>query len=161
MTNEDILRKNLVELLTKSHAHMVFEDAVKDFPMNKINTHFTNESYSPWALLEHIRITQMDILDFIKNKNYKYIKWPDEYWPKKNKVATPTDWKKTINGFKKDLNELVKIVKNKKTNLYATIPWGEGQTILREIITVGDHNAYHIGEFAIMRQAMGTWSKKR
>src|SRR3990167_2219314 len=106
MTNEDILRKNLVELLTKSHAHMVFEDAIKDFPMNKINTHFPNESYSAWALLEHIRITQWDILDFIKNKNYKYIKWPDEYWPKKDKIATAKEWTKTTVGFKKNMEEL-------------------------------------------------------
>jgi hypothetical protein len=125
-----------------------------------MNTLFPNGNYTPWHLLEHIRITQWDILEFITNPNYKEISWPDDYWPKKNKKVTKKEWENTINQYQKDNQMLQKIVSNPKTDLYAKIPHGTGQTIFKEILLVCDHNAYHLGEFAIMRQVMGTWDKK-
>ncbi|MBI2980612.1 MAG: DinB family protein [Chloroflexi bacterium] len=159
MNQKDILRENLLALLTGEHARMSFDDTVREFPIDRINENFPNADYTPWDLLEHIRLTQQDILDFIINPDYKYRKWPQDYWPKKGKKASRADWEKTISGFKKDFKELENIAKNPKTDLYQDIPWGEGETILREFVTVANHNAFHIGEFAIMRQAMGTWSK--
>ncbi|MFH1032534.1 MAG: DinB family protein [Chloroflexota bacterium] len=161
MSQAKILLENLLALLTGEHAHMSFEDVVRDFPIDRINEKLPNADYSPWALLEHIRLAQEDILDFIKNPNYVYRKWPDDYWPRKSKKATPADWNKTVNGFEKDFKELEEMVKNPKTDLYHEIPWGEGEIFLREIVTVSNHNAFHMGEFAIMRQAMGTWGKNR
>ena len=159
MSQDEVLRENLLALLTGEHARISFENVVRDFPMDRINENLPNADYTPWGLLEHIRLAQEDIHDFIKNPDYVYRKWPDDYWPKKSKKATPADWKKTVNGFKKDFKELEEMVKNPKTDLYHAIPWGEGEIFLREIVTVSNHNAFHLGEFAIMRQAMGTWGK--
>lgn len=159
MEEDKNLRKKLLELLKGGNAHMDFNEAVADFPTEHINTFPQNLSYTFWHLIEHIRITQWDILEFIKNSNYKYIKWPEDYWPKKEKKANSNDWVKTIKLFNKDLLELEKIVKNPKTDFNKKIPWGEGQDILREILLVADHNAYHIGELGILRQIVGTWSK--
>ena len=161
MSQDEILRENLLALLTGEHARMSFEDTILDFPMNRINENLPNADYTPWDLLEHIRLAQEDILDFIKNPGYKYKKWPDDYWSEKGKKATPSNWKKTVSGFKRDFSELEEMVKNPKTDLYHEIPWGEGEIFLREIVTVSNHNAFHLGEFAIMRQAMGTWGKNR
>ncbi len=159
MSPDKILRNQLVKLLKEGMAHMTFEEMVVHFPMDKINKKFPNGTYSPWGLLEHLRITQWDILDFIRNSNYKEIEWPKDYWPPQDKKATEKDWRKTIESFEKDSKALQEIVQNPKTDLYGKIPQGEGQTILREILLVADHNAYHIGEFAIMRQVNDTWGK--
>ena len=159
MNSDKILREHLFSLLRGGNAYMPFSEAVADFPQKHMNTIFPNGTYSSWDLLEHIRITQWDILDFMKNPNYKEITWPDDYWPPKEKKATKKEWEQTIKQFQNDLEELQKIAKNPKTDLYAKIPHGTGQTILREILLVADHNAYHIGEFTIMRQAMKTWPK--
>lgn len=154
------LRHLLVELLKGEETHMGFEEAVKDFPEDRINEFPPNVEYTPWHLLEHLRITQWDILDFIRNSNYKYIKWPDDYWPPKNRKATKKDWNKTVKDCLTDLKELMEMAEDPKLDLFAKIPWGEGQTPLREFLIVFDHNSYHIGEFAILRQIMATWPKK-
>jgi hypothetical protein len=159
MNKDEILRENLLALLTGEHARMSFEDAVREFPMDRINEHFPNSDYTPWDLLEHIRLAQEDILDFIKNQNYREREWPKDYWPEKRKKATRADWEKSVKGFNSDFKELESIIKTPKTDLYRGIPWGDGITILREIVTVANHNAFHLGEFAMMRQAMGTWGK--
>lgn len=157
----NVIRKQLIKFLRGGHAHASFEEAVASFPTNKINEQAPNSTYTPYRLLEHIRITQWDILDFIRNPNYKYMEWPKDYWPPKGKKATKAGWQKTIRDFKRDLAELIKIVQSPKTDLYRKIPHGEGQTILREALLVIDHNTYHIGEFCILREVMQTWGKKR
>jgi hypothetical protein len=160
MNDNKQLRDELIFHLTVGHAHMSFEEAVADFPLEKINTLFTNGDYTFWHLLEHIRRTQNDILEFIVNPKYKERTWPKDYWPEKEKKATKKEWNTTIKSFLKDQEQLKKLVADPKTDLYGKIPHGTGQTILREIIVITDHNAYHLGEFAIMRQVLKTWGEK-
>lgn len=159
MNQDKIVRKHLLDLLDGDQAHMRLDEAVKEYPIKMANTKFPNGEYSSWHLLEHIRRTQKDILEFITSSNYQEKDWPKDYWPDKNEKTTEKDWNKTIEQFKKDIIALKKIVSDPKTDLYAKIPWGEGQTIFREILLTADHSAYHIGEFAIMRQVMNTWNR--
>jgi hypothetical protein len=161
MEHDKIVRSHLLSLLNGGNAHMTLAEAVQDFPWSKINTVFPNGTYSSWGLLEHIRISQLDILDFIRNPNYKEMDWPKDYWPPKNKKATRKDWQETISRFRRDSDELQKIINDPKVDIYAKVPHGTGQTVLREILLVADHNSYHLGEFAIMRQTMDTWGLKR
>lgn len=159
MKDEKTIRNTLLNFLKGGNAYMPFSEIVSDFPEKAMNTTFPNGTYTPWDLLEHIRITQWDILDFIRNSNYKEISWPDDYWPPKNKKAKKKDWQNTISQYQQDLIELEKIIKDPKTDLYIKIPHGDGQTIFKEILLIIDHSAYHLGEFAIMRQVMETWGK--
>jgi hypothetical protein len=159
MNQDTIVREHLLSLLKGGNAHMTFAEAVLDFPFSKMNTVFPNGTYTFWHLLEHIRKTQQDILDFIISPHYQEMSWPKDYWPPMNEKATEEKWQKTILQYKKDLAALQKIVKDKKTDLYAKIPHGDGQIILREILLVADHTSYHIGEFAIMRQVMRIWKR--
>lgn len=161
MNTDKYTRKELVFHLIKGHAHMTFEEAVADFPVKKMNEMFPNGGYTFWHLLEHIRRTQEDILDFIINPNYKEREWPKDYWPGKREKATKKDWDETISAFLKDRRKLQKLVENSKTDLYKKIPHGTGQTIFREIIVIVDHTAYHLGEFAIMRQALNAWGNNQ
>ncbi|NDJ74746.1 MAG: DinB family protein [Chloroflexi bacterium] len=154
---DKVLRQQLVALLRGGNAHMPFDQAIADFPMEHINTRPPEVPYTFWHLLEHIRIAQWDILDFIHNTNYKPLKWPEGYWPDPETEADPDEWVKTINTFRADLNALVTLAENPATDLTAELPHAAGYTVLREILVVADHNAYHIGEFAILRQVMGLW----
>lgn len=159
MDNEKAIRSHLLSLLQGGNAHVTFEDAVKGFPESRINERVEGIPYSAWQLLEHMRISQYDILDFVRNPKYKYMEWPKDYWPAKGKKATKGDWEKSIAMFKRDSRELQKIARDSKTDLYSKIPHGEGQTVFREILLVADHNAYHLGEFVVIRRALGIWGR--
>jgi len=159
METDTALREQLLHLLRGGNAHLSFDEAVADFPMNAINWRPPHVPYTPWGLLEHLRLAQWDILDFIRNPDYQAMKWPDDYWPAPDTEADVAMWDKTISTFRADLQAIEDLVNDPQTDLAATIPHGDGQTVLREILLVADHNAYHIGEFAILRQVMGTWNK--
>lgn len=161
ITHEDkLLRQQLTAFLRGGHAHELFQDIVKNFPKEKVNELVPNSTYTPWRLLEHIRITQHDILNFVRDPKYKELKWPKEYWPEPTKKATLAQWNKTIELIQADLAEFIKILNSPKTDLNKRIPHGTGQTFLREAMLIIDHTSYHLGEFSIMRDAMGTWGKR-
>jgi hypothetical protein len=156
--SEQHTREQLVKLLVEQQAHMTFEDAVRKFPMAHINTRPQNVEYSFWHLLEHLRLTQWDILEYIRNPDYQERDWPREYWPEHDATTDAAGWQKTIDQFLADRAALVAIVQDPQTDLYSPIPHGyNGHTILREILIVADHNAYHVGEFGILRQVAGVW----
>lgn len=161
MDANDALRNQLLELLRGGHAHMSFDDAVAEFPQDRINNFPAGVGYTPWHLLEHMRIAQWDILEFIRDPNHVSPEWPDEYWPPRQANATQEDWRVTLAGFRADHQALVAIVEDGATDLTGDLPHAPGYSVLREILVVSDHNAYHIGEFAILRQAMGTWPADR
>lgn len=159
MDNEVALRKQLVNLLTFRQAHMDFEDAVSDFPEEHINTRPTNCDYTFWHLLEHMRICQKDILDYIQSDNYKWPTFPDDLWPDKSAKTNLAGWQQTIVNFCEDRQKLVEIVNNSEIDLFVPLP-NSGEyyhNILREVNIVASHNAYHTGELGILRRVMGLW----
>ena len=159
MASDNEVRKQLVALLTVRQAHMLFEDAVADFPVEHINTRPANVEYTFWQLIEHLRLAQWDILDYIQNPNYTAPEFPKGYWPTSGSTTDAEGWNQSIEQFRTDRQALVDIVNNPDTNLYAQIPHGEpGHTIIREIEVIGAHNAYHIGELGILRQIMNLWA---
>ena len=154
--SEQHIRGQLVNMLTVGQAHMMFEDAVCNFPPDEINARAANVEYTFWHLLEHLRICQWDILDYIRNPNYKELTFPDDLWPAREAATDLSGWQKTIQQFLSDRAEIIAIINDPQTDLYSPIPHGyDGHTILREILIVADHNAYHIGEFGILRHIRG------
>jgi hypothetical protein len=160
-TDLEPLRQQLVELLDARGAHMPFEAAVADFPADAINRPCPELPYTPWHLLEHIRFAQFDILDYVRNRGYLEPSWPDEYWPARDATTTREGFDETVAAFQRDRDALKQLVTNPATDLFATIPDTPGHSLVREIRILGAHNAYHIGEFAILRQVMGTWPRGR
>ena len=151
------LRKHIVSLLTEGNAHATFDAAIKSLPFALRGKRPKGAEHSPWEILEHLRIAQWDILDFSRNPNYKHLPWPDAYWPK---TAVPTDekaWEGSVRAFRKDLKGVCALVEDPRTDLFAKIPHGDGQTILREALLVADHNAYHLGELVLVRRLLGAW----
>lgn len=161
MQPDDALREQLLALLSGGHAHLDFDQAVADFPMEQINTPPPNVPYTPWHLLEHLRIAQWDILEFIRNPDHVSPDWPAGYWPARDERADAARWHQTIEDFRADLQALRDLVADPDTDLTAPLPHAKDYTVVREILTVADHNAYHVGEFAILRQIMGTWPDDR
>jgi hypothetical protein len=153
----DALRRQLADLVDGVGAHMPFEEAVADFPDDGMNRRAPNVDYTPWHVLEHLRLTQVDILRYITDPAYEERSWPDEYWPDKAATATREEWDATVRDFLADRAALRALVTDPARDLFAVIPGTPGHTLLREIRIDADHNAYHIGEFAILRQVMGTW----
>ena len=152
------LREELVNALVKRQAHQLFNDAIQGFPPAHYNTRPPNLPYSFWQLLEHLRITQADILDYIVNPDYAYLKFPDDYWPARHLEADSEQWRATIAAFQNDLEALVKIVQDPVRDILAQIPHGEaGHSILREILVIAAHNSYHIGEFGSLRGTLDLW----
>ncbi len=157
MNVDMVQREQLQALLHEGNAHMSFSEAVAQFPSEYMNAMPPNVDYTPWQLLEHLRITQWDILEFIRNPQHVSPEWPEGYWPAQDVKADNAAWQRTCAAFQSDLAALEHIVTDPSTDLYTPLPHGAGQTIFREILVVADHNSYHIGEFAILRQVMGTW----
>jgi hypothetical protein len=157
MEPENVVRDQLLQLLRGGNAHMVFDQAVERFPVEKINSHPPGSDYTPWRLLEHMRIAQWDIVEFVRNPNHISPPWPEGYWPPEGEAADESRWDETIEKFREDLQAMQDIVGNPATNLFDSLPHATGYTVLREVLVLADHNAYHMGEFALMRQILGTW----
>ncbi len=161
MSDDRVVRDQLLALLRGGNAHMGFREAVAEFPPEHFNTRPPNLSYTPWKLLEHIRIAQWDILEFIRDPDHTSPNWPDGYWPRPEAEVDELGWHKTLTNFWADLEALQDLVGDPETDLYAPLPHAVSYNIFREILVVADHNAYHLGEFAILRQVMGTWPASR
>jgi hypothetical protein len=149
---KDPVREHVIAFLDGGHAHLTFEDAVKNFPPKLRGLKIDGAPYTAWQLVEHMRIALWDILEFSRDANHVSPKWPEDYWPKTEKPPGDAAWKKSISSIQKDLQSMKKLIENPKTDLYARIPHGTGQTILRQALLVGDHNAYHIGQLVLIRK---------
>ena len=149
---EGKLREHVLELLEGKFAHIDLETALSDFPLSKINTRLPHSPHTAWELLEHIRLAQWDILEFSRDAKHVSPDFPDGYWNKEN--GSSEDWKRSVVQVLADLQAMRKLVADKNTDLFAKIPHGDGQTILREALLVADHNAYHLGQLMLLRRML-------
>lgn len=153
----DVLRQHLARLLTWRDAHVDFDAAVADFPPELRGVVPPGLPYSAWQLLEHIRLTQADILAFCIRPDYEEGTWPDDYWPP---YAAPPDaaaWDAGIAAYHRDLEQLQSLLNDRKRDLFGNVPAGSGQTFLREFLLVADHTAYHVGQLVTLRRLLNTW----
>src|SRR5579862_9900823 len=144
--NDKALREHLLSLLTGGNAHTTFEATLKGLPVALRGKRPKGAAHSPWEILEHMRIAQWDILEFSRDAAHKSPEWPTGYWPAKPAPPNSRAWAKTLAAFRSDLAAMCALVADESTDLYAKIPHGDGQTILREALLVADHNSYHLGE---------------
>lgn len=152
-----IIRRQLVELLGGEGAHVTFDDAIKGLPPKLRGAKPPGQPHTPWRLLEHMRIAQWDILEFSRNAGYPSPKWPEEYWPATDAPPKSVDWNNSVRRFRADLKAMQQLVADPTVDLFAPIPHGQGQTLLREAVLVIDHNAYHLGQLVMLRRLLGAW----
>ena len=154
MDKDKALREHLLYVLRGGGAHIDFESTVKDFPVDAVNQKVEHLPYTAWAVLEHMRIAQWDILEFSRNAEHVSPKWPEGYWPSETEAADAEAWTRSVEQFRSDLKEMESLVEDPATDLFARIPHGDGQTILREALLVADHNAYHLGVLVTMKRLL-------
>ena len=157
MGANDALRGHLRRLLDWKEAHVGFDAAVDGIAPDARGRRADGFPHSPWQLLEHMRIAQHDILDFCRNPAYAEMTWPDDYWPKSAAPPSPAAWDESVAAFRRDREALKELVADANVDLFAKIPHGTGQTYLREVLLIADHNAYHLGQLVAVRRQFDIW----
>jgi hypothetical protein len=157
--NEKRLREHVGKLLLGRDAHVDWKSAFSGIPPKLRGVRPDGMPYSAWELLEHMRIAQWDILEFSRDPKHVSPDWPAGCWPAGSSPPNAKAWEKSLKLFARDLAAMKKLVANPKTDLFARIPHGTGQTILREALLVADHNAYHLGQVVLVRRLLGAWKK--
>jgi hypothetical protein len=157
MAKSPVLREQLARFLEWGEAHVGFDAAVSDLSLALQGKQPAGLPYSPWQLLEHLRITQHDILDFCVNPKYEELSWPDDYWPASAEPSSADAWTESVQQFKRDRAALQRLARDPAVDLEAAIPQGKGQTYLRELLLAADHTAYHLGELIVVRRLLGAW----
>src|SRR6185369_816338 len=150
--SNESLRKHVLYLLRGGGAHLSFDDFVNSFPADLCNRQVDGLPYTPWQVLEHMRIAQWDILEFSRDPNHVSPKWPKGYWPQKEQTGTPELWNETVEKFQSDLEAFEDLLRDPATDLHAKIAHGTGQTILREALVLADHNSNDIGALVVMHR---------
>jgi len=156
----DQLLTQLLALLRGGQAHVAFKNAVQDFPAEDRGRVPDSLPYSAWQILEHLRITQRDILDFSAppTGGYHGLQWPQDYWPQESSPPSPQDWDHTLATIQADQARFEALLLKPNVDLYKPFLWGSGQNLLREALLIADHNAYHLGELVVVRRLLGNWS---
>jgi uncharacterized damage-inducible protein DinB len=159
MANNTAIRENLIWLLEGGHAHAKFDDAVADVPFDRAGIRPKGASHSAWEILEHMRIAQNDILRFSLSGDYVSPDWPAGYWPAGPAPEDNDGWEQSVRDFRKDLAEFVSLIRDPERDIYKKLPWGTGQSLLREALLLADHNSYHLGELVLVRRLLGIWPR--
>ncbi|HEV3197582.1 MAG TPA: DinB family protein [Bryobacteraceae bacterium] len=159
MAGDSALREQLVQLLRGGHAHATFDDAIRDFPLDRIGVRPEGVPYSAWEILEHMRIAQKDILEFSRSAEYVSPQWPEGYWPKSPAPERESQWNESVLALRQDLAQFEALIQDPAQDLNRTFPWGDGQTLLREALLIVDHNSYHLGQLVLVRRILGVWEK--
>lgn len=157
--SDQAVREHVLYLLKDGGAHLGFEQAIVGLPEEVHGEKINGVPHTPWRLLEHMRICQWDILEFSRNSSHVSPEFPDGYWPEGDAPPESSSWDRSVQAFRDDLQAMIDLVSNPDTDLYAPIPHGEGQTILREALLVADHNAYHLGQLVFLRRCLGAWDE--
>jgi hypothetical protein len=151
------IRDHLARMLEWGEAHATFDAAVAELPPDLRGRVPPGLPYSPWQLVEHLRITQHDILEFCRNAEYHELEWPDQYWPPSVSPPSADAWDDSLRRYREDRAALQSLARDPAVELTARIPHGTGQTYLRELLLAADHTAYHVGELIVVRRLLGAW----
>ncbi|HTB14793.1 MAG TPA: DinB family protein [Bryobacteraceae bacterium] len=157
MQNNKVLREHVLDLLIGEGAHLNFDGAVKNMPLGIRGQRPEGGAHSPWEVLEHMRIAQWDILEFIRNPRHVSPEFPGGYWPGTQAPPTETAWEESAEGFRANQREMAALVADESADLLSAISHGDGKTLLREALLAADHNAYHLGELVMLRRVLGGW----
>lgn len=155
--SHESLRNLLISILDWQDAHVDFDTAVEGIPPRLRGIQPEGLQHSAWQLLEHLRLTQHDILEFCRSSEYEEPRWPNDYWPDDAHPASESAWNESVAGFRADREALQALARDAELDLFARIPHGTGQTYIRELLLVADHTAYHVGQLVLVRRLLGAW----
>ncbi len=160
MDQTAILRQHLLHLLKGGGAHLDFDKAIADLPVQLRGAKPPGVPHTPWRLLKHLRLAQRDILEFTRNPRHVSPPWPEGYWPAGDAPPDDEAWDHSVAAFRADLQVMQDLVAAPAVDLFTPLPHGKGQTALREALLVADHNAYHLGQLVVVRRLLGAWDEE-
>lgn len=147
------LRTLLVDALRGHQAHIEFDAAVKDFPVEARGSKPPGSPHTAWQLLEHMRIAQHDVLEFSRNPKHESPDWPEGYWPKTEAPPNDKAWDESVKAFRHDAADFKKLVEDPHSKLFKPFAHGDGQTLLREALLLASHNSYHLGQLMFVKKS--------
>lgn len=154
MDRDKNLREHILYLLSGGGAHLNVEEVFGGIPVKLRGERIPGAPHTAWQLLEHMRIAQWDILEFSRNPKHVSPEFPEGYWPPAEAPVHREAWRRSVDAFRSDLEAMRQLVADSSTDLFAPIPHGDGQTILREALLIADHNSYHLGQFVLLRRLL-------
>jgi hypothetical protein len=157
MDRDQTLRDHLLEMLKGGHAHLAFSEVIANLPPSLHGTRPAGVLPTPWQILEHLRISQWDILGFSRDPAHASPAWPEGYWPKSEAPPEDAAWDRSVDGFQADLERLAMLVEDPGRDLLQPFAHGDGQTLAREAVLAAVHNAYHLGQLVCARKLLGSW----
>lgn len=157
MSQDAALRDHLVNLLEGKGAHRDLTYAFRGVPGESRGVRPQGLPYSLWELLEHIRISQWDIVEFSRDRDHQSPDWPTGYWPDHPAPESQEAWDRSLEAVTADRSRMIGLVRDPENELFAPFEWGDGQTLLREALLVADHNAYHTAQVVVVRRLLGLW----
>jgi uncharacterized damage-inducible protein DinB len=155
--NDNILRLQLVELVKGGLAYSPVDRVLAGILPENRNKKIKPEMKTIWEELEHVRITQKDIIEYTLSADWESPSWPEGYWPKPEQEADENVWQETVKSMMNDLQRVRELINDKEINLTEKIPHGQDHTYLREILLIAEHNAYHMGKIVLMRKLLLNW----
>ena len=156
MNQDSVLRNNLINLIKGGEAHLPAKEILENIVAEVRTKKPSEEIKSIWEELEHLRLSQKDILEYMLKEDYQAMNWPDEYWPDKNE-SSDEEWNSAKNNFLDDIKKAVNLIEDENFNLFASVPSNKNHTNLREILLIADHNAYHLSKIVQLRKYFGDW----
>lgn len=153
----EALRTIIASALDWQEAHVGFEHAVAGLPEDLRGRRPERYPHSPWELVEHVRLTQADLVAFMEDAGYTAPSWPEGYWPDGPAPPTRASWDEAVAAVRTDRERLRTLATRPSVDLGAKIPWGDGQTYGRTILVAVDHTAYHVGQLVAVRRLLAAW----
>lgn len=160
MAHTDDWRRIVASALDWEQAHSKFDSAIENLAPDLRGQRPAGLPHSIWELVDHIRRTQHDLLEFCRNPAYQDPKWPDDYWPESPAPTSDAEWTQCIDTIHRDAAAFAAFTADSTGDLTATIPHGTGQTYLRTVIVAIDHTSYHVGQIVDARRLLGAWPAK-
>ena len=148
-------REQLSEIIGGESAYRNFKQLLAGIPPEARGKRVRQLPYSAWELLEHLRIAQEDILEYTREPNHESPAWPDGYWPKTPEPPSSAAWQKSVKKFASDLQAMQNFVEDPATRLFKPLAPGIEHTVAREAMLLAQHNAYHLGQLAVLKRLFG------
>ncbi len=151
---DEQLRLQLAEVIRGKGAHLNAEAIFNGVRDEHWGAQPEGAPHTLWQLLEHTRIALHDLVVFSNDPNYVAPKWPDEYWPASQAPESPEQARHSVAALKDAVAAMAALVGRAETDLFARIPWGDGQTVLHEALLAIDHTGYHLGQAMFLRKQL-------
>jgi DinB superfamily len=157
MKNDQSLRDKLTKHMRGGQAFAPMEEVLAGITIGEAGRSVAGLPYTLWGLIEHLRITLYDILEFSRDPAYQSPEWPEGYWPPQKSPADQAGLDKSIQALSAGVEAMVALVQDPARDLFEPFAHGQGQNLLREAMLVAEHNAYHLGQVVLLRRLLGTW----